>query len=107
MRTLRGRRCPLREDGDLAVDGEKELLAVVQLDTLRPPTDVRRVDLERDPEREVLPGLDLAEAEVELAVGRVFVQRRRRESVHGVLLGPAWPKDERRGVQRVIRVDAE
>src|SRR5205823_3997786 len=65
------------------------------------------IDLERDPEGQVLSGPDVAETEAQLSVVGALRQRLWREAVDRVLLGPARPEDKRRVPEFAACVDTE
>src|SRR5437764_856305 len=69
---------------DAPVQYEQLGRAVVKPNRLRLSSDRRRVDLQRQPERDVPSGLDMAEAEGEAAVGGALRERLRCLPVDGV-----------------------
>jgi len=78
-----------------AVDGGEAGRAVVELDVLRAPTDVRGVHLELHVDHDAVTGRDLPEAEGEPAVAAPLLRGRGldRVDVHG--LEPPFVEDER------------
>src|SRR5205085_11095496 len=92
-------------DGPLD-DGESSR-TVVKPDVLGSVADVRRVDLERDPEGQMAAARDVPQREDELPVVRSFTDRLRRETVDGVGLGPARVEDQDRVLDLVSSIDAE
>src|SRR5205807_5997881 len=92
---------------DAPVQYEQLGRAVVKPNRLRLASDRRRVDLQRQPERDVLSGLDMAEAEGEAAVGGALRERLRCLPVDGVAVGPAGVEDERRSPEILQGVDAK
>ena len=83
---------------DAPVQYEQLGRAVVKPNRLRLFSDRRRVDLQRQPERDVLSGLDMPEAEGEAAVGGALRERLRCLPVDGVAVGPAGVEDELSGL---------
>src|SRR2546423_559464 len=107
MRRVRGGRCPLWKDRDVAVDREDGCFAVVELDVLRAATDVRRIDLERYEEDQRLAGGDVAEPVRDPAITVGLGQGLRRDAVHGVTLRPAGVEDEECILNVLARCDVE
>src|SRR3954469_4878543 len=84
------------EDRHGAVDAGQGALAVAQDDVLRLSPDGRRVHLEGDVQREVLPGAELAEGQLQAAVVRALIRWGRLDGVDGHAVEPAARQHQRR-----------
>src|SRR6478672_6727055 len=90
-----GRRRPSGKDRHGPVGGGEELRVVVESDVLRAAPDVRRVDLELEPDDELLPRRDVAVVECQLSVTARLAYGTGLDRVDLHLLGPAGIEDER------------
>src|SRR5689334_22707237 len=69
------------QDGDRAVDGGDRLLGGVELDPVGTVADGRRVDLELQPDRQVVAGLQVGVAHDDASVARLHPLRLRVDRV--------------------------
>src|SRR6188472_1875096 len=89
-----GRRRPSGKDRHGPVGGGEELRVVVESDVLRAAPDVRRVDLELEPDDELLPRRDVAVVECQLSVTARLAYGTGLDRVDLHLLRPAATEDE-------------
>src|SRR4051812_13758081 len=96
-----------REDGQGAVDGQEQGLAVLQLHVGGAVPDVGRVRLELHVELVALADGHVSQVERERAVSTRLTDRRRLDRVDRVALEPALAENERRLLQILVRADRE